>query len=257
MSEEMNNLEKSVCVNIENYTGEKPVEVIIRKGEAAKAANPLPTKEPIKTKLEGTISTPFDWLEKRVDTIDQKRANIQVDREAMKITLTVNENDEYLKGTITGKVEFTEIFKKTKINDSQNGWIPDRLGQFLRLNRGIANCDRNEWMKLVSALKSFKATVQSNIEKVRDSSGSRSDVFQMVVQSELPKSFQVNIPIFRGTPKTVIEVEFDHYVVDGDCVLQLVSPGANEAVESYRDQCIDDVLDQIRKIAPDIAIMEI
>ena len=117
----MNNLEKSVCVNIENYTGEKPVEVIIRKGEAAKAANPLPTKEPIKTKLEGTISTPFDWLEKRVDTIDQKRANIQVDREAMKITLTVNENDEYLKGTITGKVEFTEIFKKTKINDSQNG----------------------------------------------------------------------------------------------------------------------------------------
>lgn len=257
MSEETNNLEKSVCVNIENYTGEKPVEVIIRKGEAAKAANQLPTKEPIKTKLSGVISTPFDWLEKRVDTIDQKRSNIQVDREAMSITLTVNENDEYTKGTVIGKVEFTEIFKKTKINDSQNGWIPDRLGQFLRLNRGIANCDRNEWMKLVSALKSFKATVQSNIEKVRDSSGSRSDVFQMVVQSELPKSFQVNIPIFRGTPKTVIEVEFDHYVVDGDCVLQLVSPGANEAVESYRDECIDDVLNQIRAIAPDIAIMEI
>ena len=42
--EEMNNLEKSVCVNIENYTGEKPVEVIIRKGEAARAADPLPTK---------------------------------------------------------------------------------------------------------------------------------------------------------------------------------------------------------------------
>lgn len=44
-------MEKSVCVNIQNYTGEKPVEVIIRK-EAAKAANPLPTKEPIKTKIE-------------------------------------------------------------------------------------------------------------------------------------------------------------------------------------------------------------
>ena len=251
------NLEKSVCVNIEKYTGEKPVEVIIRKGEAARAANPLPTKEPIRTNISGVISTPFDWLEKRVDTIDQKCANIQVDRENMRITLTVNEKDEYTKGTVTGKVEFTEIFKKTKINNPTDGWVPDRLGQFLRLNRGIANSDRNEWMKLVSALKSFKATVQSNIEKVRDSSGSRSDVFQMVVQSELPKSFQINIPIFRGTPKTVIEVEFDHYVVDGDCMLQLVSPGANEAVESYRDQCIDDVLDKIKKIAPDIAIMEI
>ena len=249
--------EKSVCVNIEHYTGEKPVEVIIRKGEAAKAANPLPTKEPLKTKISGVISTPFDWLEKRVDTIDQKHANILVDRENMSITLTVNEDDDYKKGTVTGKVELTDIFKKTKINNPTDGWVPDRLGQFLRLNRGIANVERNEWSKLVSALKSFKATVQSNIEKTRDSSGSRSDIFQMTVQSELPKSFQVNIPIFRGTPKTVIEVEFDHYVVDGDCVLQLVSPGANEAVESYRDKCIDDVLDQIRKIAPDIAIMEI
>ena len=255
--EEMNNLEKSVCVNIENYTGEKPVEVIIRKGEAAKAANPLPTKEPIKTNIVGVISTPFDWLEKRINTIDQKKAHILVSREDMSITLITNEDDEYSKGVVKGTVEFTEVFLKTKINDPKDAWIPDRLGQFLRLNRGIANVDRNEWSKLVSALKSFKATVQSNIEKTRDSSGSRSDIYQMTVQSELPKSFQVNIPIFRGTPKTVIEVEFDHYVVDGDCVLQLVSPGANEAVESYRDQCIDDVLDQIRSIAPDIAIMEI
>lgn len=252
----MEDFEKTVSVNVENYRGEKPIEVIIRKGEAAKAADPLPTKEPIKTKIEGVISTPKDWLEKRVGTIDQKRANIIVDREGMTITLTVNENDEYLKGTVTGKVEFTEIFKKTKINNPTEGWAPDRLGQFLRLNRGIANVDRNEWAKLVSGLKSFKATVQSNIEKVRDSSGSRSDIFQMVVQSELPKSFQVNIPIFRGQPKSVIEVEFDHYVVDGECVLQLVSPGANDEVEAYRDKCIDEVLGKIREIAPEIAIME-
>ena len=79
----------------------------------------------------------------------------------------------------------------------------------------------------------------------------------MTVQSQLPKSFQVNIQIFRGTPKTVIEVEFDHYVVDGDCMLQLVSPGANEAVESYRDECIDQVLAKIREIAPEIAIIEV
>lgn len=256
MTEEMN-MEKSVCVNIQNYTGEKPVEVIFRKGDAAKAANPLPTKEPIKTNISGVISAPFDWLEKRVDTIDQKRSNIIVDREAMSIKLTINEDDEYKEGTVTGKVEFTEIFKKTKINNPNDGWAPDRLGQFLRLNRGIANSGRDEWMKLVSGLKSFKATVQSNIEKTRDSSGSRSDVFQMTVQSQLPKSFQVNIPIFRGTPKTVIEVEFDHYVVDGDCMLQLVSPGANEAVESYRDECIDQVLAKIREIAPEIAIIEV
>lgn len=39
--------EKVVTVNIENYTGEKPIEVIVRKGEAAKAVDPLPEKRTI------------------------------------------------------------------------------------------------------------------------------------------------------------------------------------------------------------------
>jgi hypothetical protein len=77
------------------------------------------------------------------------------------------------------------------------------------------------------------------------------------VESNLPKSFTVNLAIFKGTPKVAITVEFDHYLADGDCYLQLVSPGANEAVEEFRDNCIDDVLNRIREIAPDIAIMEI
>ena len=45
--------DKTVSVNIENYTGEKPIEVIIRKGEAAKAVEPLATKAPIKTNISG------------------------------------------------------------------------------------------------------------------------------------------------------------------------------------------------------------
>lgn len=37
---------------------------------------------------------------------------------------------------------------------------------------------------------------------------------------------------------------------------QLVSPGAKEVADEYRDRCIDDVVGKIREIAPDIAIME-
>lgn len=87
----MEEKEKGLTVNIEHYTGEKPIEVIYRIGNAPKAIEALPTKEPIKVKVSGVISTPFDWLEKRIDTVDQKRANILVDREKMTITLTVNE----------------------------------------------------------------------------------------------------------------------------------------------------------------------
>ena len=83
------------------------------------------------------------------------------------------------------------------------------------------------------------------------------EVYRSQVESNLPKSFTINIAIFKGTAKTPIEVKFDHYLSNGDVLLQLVSPGANELAGDYRDKCIDEVLDGIRAIAPDIAILEI
>lgn len=46
--------------------------------------------------------------------------------------------------------------------------------------------------------------------------------------------------------------------MDGrDVSLSLVSAGANEAIEEYKNKVIDEQLDAIRKIAPDIVIIEI
>ena len=112
-------------------------------------------------------------------------------------------------------------------------------------------------MILVSTLKNFTAKANQEIQKLQDPSGSRADVFRQQVESNLPKSFSVKIAVFKGTPKEVIDVEFDHHMIDGNVYLQLISPGANEAVESYRDTCIDQVLDKIRDIAPEIAILEV
>lgn len=252
----MEDQKEKVVVNIANYDGEDPIEVIIRNGEAASQPEPLATKAPESINVSGVISTPLDWLVKRVDTIDQLKANIQVNREKMMITLTVEERDAYLKSKIVGTVAVTETYEHFGINDSQTGWIPAKLGQFLRLNRGVFE-DRQECMMLVSQLKNFTAKAKAEIQKQRDPSGSTADVYRQEVESNLPKSFTVNLAIFKGTAKQAIEVEFDHYLKDGEVFLQLVSPGANELAESYRDQCIDDVLNKIREVAPNIAILEV
>ena len=252
----MEDQKEKVVVNIANYDGKDPIEVIIRNGEAASQPEPLATKAPESINVSGVISTPLDWLVKRVDTIDQLKANIQVNREKMMITLTVEERDAYLKSKIVGTVAVTETYEHFGINDSQTGWIPAKLGQFLRLNRGVFE-DRQECMMLVSQLKNFTAKAKTEIQKQRDPSGSTADVYRQEVESNLPKSFTVNVAIFKGTAKEAIEVEFDHYLKDGDVFLQLVSPGANELTESYRDQCIDDVLNKIREVAPNIAILEV
>lgn len=102
-----------------------------------------------------------------------------------------------------------------------------------------------------------KAPEKAEIEKQRDPSGSVADVYRCQVESNLPKSFTVNMAIFKGTAKQPIEIEFDHYLTNGEVFLQLVLPGANEVMESYRDKCIDEVLDKIKDIAPDIAILEV
>ncbi|GFI58431.1 hypothetical protein IMSAG025_01886 [Muribaculaceae bacterium] len=252
----MEDQKEKVVVNIANYDGKDPIEVIIRNGEAASQPEPLATKAPESINVSGVISTPLDWLVKRVDTIDQLKANIQVNREKMMITLTVEERDAYLKSKIVGTVAVTETYEHFGINDSQTGWIPAKLGQFLRLNRGVFE-DRQECMMLVSQLKNFTAKAKTEIQKQRDPSGSTADVYRQEVESNLPKSFTVNLAIFKGTAKQAIEVEFDHYLKDGEVFLQLVSPGANELAESYRDQCIDDVLNKIREVAPNIAILEV
>jgi len=253
---EENEKKNGLEINIANYDGKSPIEIIQRTGKAAQAVDPLPLKKPEDISLKGVIDTPAKWLEKRVDTIEQDEANVVVDREAMTIKLTINEKDAYDKNTFTGTVALSETFGDMKINDPSDAWMPSRLGQFLRLNRGIFE-DPEQCMILVSKLKNFTAKAKAEIQKMKDPSGSVAEVYKSEVESNLPKSFVVNISVFKGTPKQRIEIEFDHFLNDSNVYLQLVSPGANEIVEQYRDKCIDDVLDQIRKIAPDIAIMEV
>ena len=253
---EENEKKSGLEISIANYDGKSPIEIIQRTGQAAQAVDPLPLKKPEAISLKGVIDTPAKWLEKRVNTIKQDEANVVVDREAMTIKLTINEKDAYNKNTFTGAVALSETFVNMKINDPSDAWIPTRLGQFLRLNRGIFE-DPEQCMILVSKLKNFTAKAKSEIQKMKDPSGSVAEIYKSEVESNLPKSFVVNISVFKGTPKQRIEIEFYLYLKDSDVYLQLVSPGANEIVEQYRDKCIDDVLDQIRKIAPDIAIMEV
>jgi hypothetical protein len=156
---EQNN--EKIAVNIGNYTGEKPIEVILREGVASKVQQ-LELKEPESINVTGVLSTPLDWLTKRIDTIEQKKANIVVNREEMTITLTINESDYYTKSTFVGKAAYSEIFEKFHINDEKMGWIPAKLGQFLRLNRAVF-ADKSENMKLVSALKNFTANAKSEM----------------------------------------------------------------------------------------------
>lgn len=232
-----------------DYKGE-PVEIIIREGEAPKA---LDEKEPIKVEIFGTITSPYEWLSKRVGLINQKESHLLVCRDKMAISLIIDETNHY-RTYILGMLESSKEMNDFGINTDKS-WEPSKLSLFLKMHRAFFT-NKSENMSLVSTLKNFKAKISQDVEKVKEENGSKVDCYTQVVDSNLPKSFKLNIPLFKGFPKEEIEVE-TYADVDGrDISLTLVSAGANEVIEDYKNKAIDEQLKKIKEIAPDLAIIE-
>lgn len=233
--------------------GADKVELIIREGDAIKELEP---KAPVKTNLRGTIGVPFEYLTKRVATeqFTQERSHLLVNREDITLSLIINEDDEYQRGIVQGGLEFHPAFVGFGINTSKV-WTPAELGLFMKMNRAFF-ADRAANMALVTELMNFTATVNNKIERSVKESGDRTDNFAQVVNSNLPASFALNIPIFKGMAAELLEVETFAQINGREVAFTLLSPGAKETLEDIRDKAIDRELEQIKAIAPNIAIIE-
>lgn len=229
-------------------------EIIFREGPAVKE---LELKAPVKTDISGVLSAPLEYLTKRVNTgqFTEERSHIIVDREKITIQLIINEDDDYLRGKVTGKLEFHPKFEEFGINAGMV-WTPTDLGMFFKMNRAFFP-DKAVNMKLVTDLMNFTATVNNTIERSVKENGGRTDNFAQVVNSNLPGSFVLSIPIFKGLPAETLEVETFAKVSGREVSFILLSPGANQTLEDIRDKAIDEQLEKIKAIAPKIAIIEI
>lgn len=226
------------------FTGEKG-ELVIREGKA------LELKEPQVVHIQGVLNTPFEWLGKRIMLIDQKQAHILVNREQMRVMLRINEESHYC-ATVTGGMEVHPIFKKFGINNG--AYVTHfEMADLFKMNRTFFE-NTDVAMKLVSELRNFRATVEKKIEQLDDKRGNRTDLMAQTVASNLPAAFNLNIPIFKGMGRHVLEVEVEIRASDLCCTL--VSPQANDNVELMRDSAIGEVLEKIKGIASDIAIIE-
>ncbi len=256
-------------LNINFAEGEAVKELIIR--ETNHVNEPLPILEPKKVCIEGTISAPFAFLQKRWDApaqsatvpeasasgiqIDHTRTHIVVDRDNLKMMLVCNETDERNIMTVTGKIELSRQFKAFGVNmDVQ--FMPEDLANFFRINRSYFK-DRAENMALVSNLKAFRAKIETEVEREKKDNGSVTDVYKKVVNSNLPASFKVCIPIYKGAAPEEIEIEVIATVNGRDVALELISPDAASIVEEVRDRLIDEQIKLIKDFAPEIPIIEV
>ena len=236
--------------------GQTSAELVIRE---VGNENPykLPVKEPLNLNVKGVITCIYAFLEKRwcTEQIDKEHTHIQVNRDKLTVTLVTNENDERKMQTIVGSIQLSRKFTEFHINDGKL-WKPVRLGDFFRINRSYFETKEKN-MDLVNLLKSFSAKVQTTIKKELSDNGSVTDNYEKAVDSNLPSSFLINVPIFKGAEPEKLSIETIANVEGNTALLTLISADAECIIEESRDKIINAELDKIRKLCPEIPIMEV
>lgn len=241
-------------LNINFAQGEQVKELIIR--ETNHVNEPLPILEPDHVCITGTISAPYAFLEKRWndEQVVKNRTHIIVNRDKLTMKLVMNETDQRNRMTVTGKIEFSRQFVSFGIN-SDTQFAPEELANFFRINRTYFE-SREENMKLVAILKNFRAKIETEVEREKKDNGSVTDVYKKVVNSNLPESFAICIPIYKGAKPEKINIETIATINGRDVALELISPDAASIVEEVRDKLIDEQLEKIAELAPEIPIIE-
>lgn len=110
-------------------------------------------------------------------------------------------------------------------------------------------------MRLVSELMGFEAKINKEVEAKADERANRRVLLAQTVTTNLPESFKMKIPIFKGQPEQIIEVEIGIDPVDLSCLL--VSPEANDIITEVKNSIIDEQLAEISKLHPSLRIFEV
>lgn len=207
----------------------------IREGQA------LPLHELKPLALVGTISAPGDFYEIRKEQFPVEKSNVIVDREAGTIQLTGLDQEDVGSIRITGKLEVHPDFKRTGINDEENVRQITELATWIKMNRTFFE-SKSVAMNLVTILRNFKATVNKAIEDKRDDRANYSVLRQQVVESNIPQSFKMTVPLYVGEKPQTFDVEV---VIDPeDFACALISPDAADEMKLRRNDIINE---QIRR----------
>lgn len=237
--------ERTAIEQLTEANTEQGKETVIRFGNA------LPLKEPKAVSISGTIDAPARWIEKRKDDIVSADAHVIVDRDNMQITLNTDENSEY-SDQIVGTLSLSSEMQEFGINTGESMSCFDMADRIKQLRSYFDTMQTA--MKLVTDLRNFKAKVDKDLELSDDKRGNRRAIMAQTVESNLPDSFKVELPIFKGMQKVTIEVEVEINPNDLSCTL--VSPEAHDIVVKERDMHMDAVIDRIKDAAPAIVIIE-
>lgn len=226
---------------------EGTTEFVVRHGEA------LPPNEPIQVDIAGTIDAPLRFLRSRANSappqFSQKDCNIVVNLEEGSIKLTVLEESKY-GPRITGQLVTNPSIQKFQINTGGFS-TPEAMADFLRLRKHHFSSEAT-YKEVFVALRAFTAKVNQDIAQIKDDRGAYEQKRIQVVEHNIPKSFKLKMPLYKGMPKTEFEVEF---LVNKTLDVSLSSVDLAQKLDETREAEIERVIKEIEEKFPSVLIM--
>lgn len=220
-------------------------EIIIREGQA------LPPVAPKKIIISGDIKTVSSFIAKRkpansqlqadpgLQTINPDRALVTVDKEKLTILLQLDPENEY--GTeVTAKLAFTPEIEQFCINKNKL-FIREELIKLIRFNK-IWFADPEAHDKLLKGYQSFTAEVNAKIGKDSDTRGNVDNSYKKTVNTSVPDSFVLNIPIFKGQDKRKFRVEIAIDATDASTRFWFESVELNDIIQIESEAILQEEL---------------
>jgi len=232
---------EKVAVNLMN--GPQGSSLTIREGKA------LEEKAPEKLVINGRIESVRQYLDARKGTeqapgrlqhIDKDLAVILINEDELSITLNLDPNNFY-GTTVVGRMQHNPDLANFQIN-KENKFSRESLVKLLTFSRRFFN-DAVEWENVLNAIRRLKVSSTSDISQDTDNRGNKELIFKKSVDSaNIPKSFILLIPIFKGQPPRKFSVDLCLEVTDAGVKFYLESVELVELTEQDRKDIISNEL---------------
>lgn len=160
------------------------------------------------------------------------------------------ENDD---DNIKGVLKLHPELEKWKINKDK-AYDNMSLSHFIKMNRHFFE-NKDIAMQLVGTLRDLRVKAENIFENSDDKRGNaRELIAQKLVESNIPDSFNLKLPIFVGEKPQTVAVEIEINPKDFGC--SLISPDLKEIIDLETRAIIDAELNAIRVLYPDLKIFQ-
>lgn len=221
--------------------------IMILQGDAPVQHNDQPVS------IFGTISAPSRFIEGRKQDFESSKKHCLVSKTDGLIKLVLNEQSVVDKYIIQGKIEVAKKFTALGINNDKVSYEPEELANKLKLLRSMF-VSNIEHANICSTLRNLKAKINSQIESLNDRKGNVTENFKQTVNSNMPDSIKLKLPLLEGEEPIEIEVNVILEANGGSGILcSLESVDAAELIET---QFAARVNQEIEKIKDFVTVIE-